>query len=174
MCVHTCVYISMKYVCLHTHAHMTYACLRMCMYIDIQCHMLLNMYRYMCPCICIYIVIHSCLYICIYIDIYIKYTHAAAGWQTPIGCLKLQVMFRNKVTNHRAFLRKTTCRDKASYGSSPPCINALNTRTHTLYTYSWTPTHILQTHTLSVDIYTHTSVHTCIYTYICAYTYAYA
>ena len=43
------------------------------------------------------------------------------GWRRPIGCLKLQVIFRKRATNHRALLRKMTYKDKASYGSSPPC-----------------------------------------------------
>jgi len=43
------------------------------------------------------------------------------GWQRPIGCLKLQVIFRQRATNYRALLQKMTYNDKASYGSSPPC-----------------------------------------------------
>ena len=43
------------------------------------------------------------------------------GWQRPIGCLKLQVIFRKRATDYRALLRKMTCKDKASYESSPPC-----------------------------------------------------
>jgi len=41
------------------------------------------------------------------------------GWQRPIGCLKLQVIFRKRATDFRALLRKMTYKDKASYGSSP-------------------------------------------------------
>jgi len=36
-------------------------------------------------------------------------------WQRPIGCLKLQVIFRKRATMYRALLRKLTCKDKASY-----------------------------------------------------------
>ena len=43
------------------------------------------------------------------------------GWRRPIGCLELQLMFRKRASNYRALLRKMTCKDKASYGSSPPC-----------------------------------------------------
>ena len=43
-----------------------------------------------------------------------------SGWQRPIGCLKLYVFFRKRATKYRALLRKMTCKDKASYGSSPP------------------------------------------------------
>jgi len=52
----------------------------------------------------------------------IMLTHCSTGWRRPIGCLKLQVLFRKRATNCRALLRKMTCKDKASYGSSPPCI----------------------------------------------------
>ena len=45
----------------------------------------------------------------------------AAGWRRPIGCLKLQVIFRKRATNYRALLRKMTYKDKGSYRSSPPC-----------------------------------------------------
>jgi len=40
-----------------------------------------------------------------------------AGWQRPIECLKLQVSFRKRATNHRALLHKSICKDQASYGS---------------------------------------------------------
>ena len=50
------------------------------------------------------------------------------GWQRHVGCLKLQVIFRKRATKYRALLRKMTCRDMASYDSTPPCIN---TSTHT-------------------------------------------
>jgi len=43
------------------------------------------------------------------------------GWRRLIGCLKLQVIFRKRATSYRALLLKMTCKDKASYGSSPPC-----------------------------------------------------
>jgi len=43
------------------------------------------------------------------------------GWRKCVGCLKLLVIFCKRATNYRALLRKMTCKDKASYGSSPPC-----------------------------------------------------
>jgi len=56
--------------------------------------------------------------------------HSYTGWQRPIGCLKLPVIFRKRATNYRALLRKITYKDKASYGSSPPCTcDAHNFRT---------------------------------------------
>jgi len=45
----------------------------------------------------------------------------ATGLRRPIGCLKLQVIFRKRATNYRALLREMAYKDKASYGSSPPC-----------------------------------------------------
>ena len=41
-------------------------------------------------------------------------------WRRPIGCLKLQVIFRKRATKYRALLQKKTCKDKAPCGSSPP------------------------------------------------------
>jgi len=38
------------------------------------------------------------------------------GWRRPIGCLKLQVIFRKRATTYRALLRGMTSKDKASYG----------------------------------------------------------
>ena len=35
--------------------------------------------------------------------------------------LKWQVIFRNRATNYRVLLRKMTCKNEASYGSSPSC-----------------------------------------------------
>jgi len=43
------------------------------------------------------------------------------GWRRPIGCLKLQVIFRKRATNSRALMLKMTYQDMASYESSPPC-----------------------------------------------------
>jgi len=42
-------------------------------------------------------------------------------WRRCIRCLELQVMFRKRATHYRALLRKMTYKDKASYGSWPPC-----------------------------------------------------
>ena len=40
-------------------------------------------------------------------------------WQSWTGSLKLQVSFPQTATNYRALWWKKTCKDKASYGSSP-------------------------------------------------------
>ena len=50
------------------------------------------------------------------------YSHT--GWRRPVGCLKLHVISCKRATNYRALLRKMTCRDRASCGSSPPCSRA--------------------------------------------------
>jgi len=42
-------------------------------------------------------------------------------WRRCIGCLKLQISFRKKITNFRALFRKMTYKDKISYDSTPPC-----------------------------------------------------
>jgi len=49
-----------------------------------------------------------------------------AKWPRPIGCLKLQVIFRKRANNYRALLRKMICKDKASYDSTPPCTNHIS------------------------------------------------
>jgi len=64
--------------------------------------------------------IQACIYIYIYMLMYRMRTRTT-GWRRPIGCLKLHVIVRERATNYRAFLRKTPYKDKASYGSSPPC-----------------------------------------------------
>ena len=65
------------------------------------------------------------IYIYVYIDI-LMYTvlsgQCGTGWRRPTGCHQSQVIFRNRATNYRSLLRKMTYKDKASYGSSPPCI----------------------------------------------------
>ena len=38
----------------------------------------------------------------------ILYSKLSTGWRRPIGCLKLQVIFRKRATNYRALLRKLT------------------------------------------------------------------
>ena len=45
------------------------------------------------------------------------------GWQRPIGCHQSQVIFRQRAIDDKVLLRKMTCKDKASYGSLPPCMS---------------------------------------------------
>jgi len=83
----------------------------------------------MCLCLCL------CLWLCVGtattdIDV-VMALDVATGWQRCIGCLELQVNFRQKELTYsnnliqtlsRALLRKMTSKDKASFGSSPLCI----------------------------------------------------
>jgi len=52
-------------------------------------------------------------------------TRYQTGQRRPTGCLRhpatLQVIFRKRATNYRTLLRKMTCKDDSSYGSSPSC-----------------------------------------------------
>jgi len=57
------------------------------------------------------------------------------------GCLQFQVFFCKRATNYRALLRKMTYKDKASYGSSPPCMYIT---WYTIYIYSGLPPRRLQ------------------------------
>jgi len=66
---------------------------------------------------CTYICEYMYTYICTYIHIWV-YMCIHTGWRRSIGCLKLQVIFRKRATLHKAFLRKMTYEDKASYGTS--------------------------------------------------------
>jgi len=59
-------------------------------------------------------------------------------WQRPIGCLQLRVSFRKRATNHRALLLKMNHEDKASSGSSPPCImHPMPNIRHFRHYYAW-------------------------------------
>ena len=82
------------------------------------------------------------IWICVryrYIHAHILYSsickQGSTGWRKPIGCLKLQIIFRKRATKYRAVLRKMTYKDKASYASSPPCIS----RTHPFVHISYSP-----------------------------------
>ena len=52
---------------------------------------------------------------------HIIYRAQSTGWPRCVGCLNLQVSFRKRATNCRSLFRKMTYKDKAFYGSSPPC-----------------------------------------------------
>ena len=54
-------------------------------------------------------------------------------WRRPIKYLKLQVIFRKRANNYRAFVRKMTYKDKASCGSSPPCTLFMAHNTYSIY-----------------------------------------
>ena len=77
-----------------------------------------------CMCWCIFSsgpVVYSSILICVFFHIEIWRHVAFTGLRSPIGCLKLQVMFRKRATNYRALLWKIIYKDKASHGSTSPC-----------------------------------------------------
>ena len=43
------------------------------------------------------------------------------GWCRVKRCLKLQVIYRKRATNHGALLWNMIYKDKAFYDSTPPC-----------------------------------------------------
>jgi len=57
-----------------------------------------------------------------YLRLYIFHPISCIGWRSPIGCLKLQVIFRKSATNHRFFWRQMSYSNEASQDSTPPCI----------------------------------------------------
>jgi len=70
-----------------------------------------------------------------YIHPHVQYAYLhciRTGWRRPIGCLKLQVIFRERATNYRARLRKMTSTDKVSYDFTPPCITTHDQNTRTV------------------------------------------
>ena len=76
-----------------------------------------------CVCACMYTYIyntyiHVCVCVrCVCVRVYIQQLISWC-WQRCIGCLKMQVSFGKRATNHRALLRKITYKDKASPASS--------------------------------------------------------
>ena len=82
-----------------------------------------------CVCVCVY----ACVCVCLCVGTKRKKNrfllpfhrpNTHTGWRRPIECLQLQVICRKRATNYRALLRKMTYKDKASYGSSPPCMHS--------------------------------------------------
>ena len=70
-------------------------------------------------CVCVLVRVHICVCMCVRLTP----RFATTGWRRPIGCFELQVIFRKRATNYRDLLWKMTCKDKASYDSTPPCLN---------------------------------------------------
>jgi len=70
----------------------------------------------------------------------------ATRWRNPIGCLKLQVIFRKKATNYRTLLRKMTYKDTFC-GSSMFCSEcAWALCVSICYTVMWVYTDITHKH----------------------------
>ena len=85
-------------------------CVRACVYI-IRVPILFRVVYVSHSLSALHVSVSVCIYVCV-----------CTGWRCCTGCLKLQVSFHKRATNYRALLRKITCKDKASYGSSPPCM----------------------------------------------------
>ena len=123
-------------------------------------------------------------------------THGNTGWRRHIGCIKLKVIFRERVANYRALLRKMTYQDKASHGSLPPCIAMCGSHTSDMtlmsqishdsrltwltfdmahvwhYTSTWGPCHTCDCHD-SRQYHIVLSNTICIYIYLYMYIYIY-
>ena len=83
------------------------------------------------------------------------------GWRRPIGCLKLQIIFRKRATNYRALLRNMSYTDKTSCKSSPPCMQFRNGTT-SLAIYGRRTRHclILSEFAILCFVFLHTHTHT--------------
>ena len=53
------------------------------------------------------------------------FDHGGIGWRRPMKCLQLHVIFCKRGTNYRALLWKMAYKDKAYFGSWPPCVECL-------------------------------------------------
>jgi len=135
------------------------------------------MYTYLWICIHIYIYMHVYKYIYIYMYTHellplkqiksweIRHRALHTEWQRPLGCPKLQIIFRKRAINYRALLRKMTYEDKASYNSMASSIHKetkrRETKRHTTTTKRDRPR---RSCTSFMCIYVCTSI--CVYTYI--------
>ena len=139
MCVYVCVCCVRVYTYMHT-------CIRMCVYTHTHTYMLgaaalshltsLTSRRVTCEWVTSQ-VDESC-----HIDESCHVSTGSTGWQRLVECLKLQVIFRKRATNYRSLLRKMTCEDKASYGSSPPCSTYHWGMPMRHVTYQWVVSHV--------------------------------
>jgi len=98
------------------------------------------------------------LYLCV---------HSDTGLQRPTGLHKLQVIFRKRVTNCRALLRKMTSKDKALCGFSPPCASNATIHVYVCIYMSHICTHLW----IYIYMYVYTYIYVFIYIHICIYTY---
>ena len=80
--------------------------------------------------VCVFMYIYTNLYMH-FIDVYLykfvyAYVYSSTWWQRCIECLKLHVSFRKRAIDNMTLFRKMTYNDKASYGSSLPCIACIH------------------------------------------------
>jgi len=88
------------------------------------------------------------------------HTHICTGWRRLIGSPKLQIMFHERATKYRSFLRKMTYKDKGSYESSPPCSSRFaDSSLGCLFSL------LLADENIFICIDTHTHAHTQTHTY---------
>jgi len=68
---------------------------------------------------------HWCEGVCVCTWVRPVYVSMDTEWRRPIGCLKLQLIFRKRAPNYRALLRKMTCKED---DSTPPymCASCLD------------------------------------------------
>jgi len=100
-----------------------HVCVYLCWYFCMFVFTFLGIFIY----IRFYIFVYTCVFTYLrtfaYVLFWCVHDGLDTGWRRHIKCLKLQVIFCKRAINHRAVLRKMTCDDKASHGSSPPCTN---------------------------------------------------
>ena len=73
----------------------------------------------MCVRVYVYVLYKRSMRLCTYIN---SCHNTCTGWRRLIGCLKLQLIFCARATNHRAHLWNMTYTHRAFYDSTPPCI----------------------------------------------------
>ena len=93
-------------------------------YIYIYIHVCVHTYAYTCVCTRFAIMqpsLEVSSLFCQVVSLLSPNVLQSTGWRRCIRCLQLHVSFHKRATNFRAFLRKMTHKDKASYASAPPC-----------------------------------------------------
>ena len=104
-----------------------------------------------------YVSNHICIQYIYVFNICIIYVQDGKNPQDVLSC---RSFFRKGATNCRALLRKSTCKDKASYGSPPPCIQCIWIQ-ECLDQRCLCPNIVFQ------NVYTYTYI--CIYIYVSIY-----
>ena len=96
-----------------------------------------------CMCVCVNVCVCECVCVCWVCGDWLDTCtsicarYFSTWWRSPIGCLKLQVIFRKRATIVRSLWREMTCKDKASYGSSPPCTYDMTRLWVVWLVYTW-------------------------------------